>query len=34
VPHYVNGFVVPVPKNIPFDGKKMFWVGFKTIVEL
>ena len=22
------------PKNAPFDGKRMFWGGFKTIVEL
>ncbi|MGH8513393.1 MAG: DUF1428 domain-containing protein [Gammaproteobacteria bacterium] len=22
------------PKNLPFDGKRMFWSGFKTIVEL
>jgi len=22
------------PKNMPFDGKRMFWGGFKTIVEL
>lgn len=22
------------PKNPPFDGKRMFWGGFKTIVEL
>ena len=22
------------PKNVPFDGKRMFWGGFKTIVEL
>ncbi|WP_411885274.1 DUF1428 domain-containing protein [Polaromonas sp. YR568] len=22
------------PKNHPFDGKRMFWGGFKTIVEL
>lgn len=22
------------PKNLPFDGKRMFWGGFKTIVEL
>jgi uncharacterized protein YbaA (DUF1428 family) len=21
------------PKNIPFDGMRMFWGGFKTIVE-
>jgi uncharacterized protein YbaA (DUF1428 family) len=21
-------------KNLPFDGKRMFWGGFKTIVEL
>ena len=21
------------PKNLPFDGKRMFWGGFKTIVE-
>jgi uncharacterized protein YbaA (DUF1428 family) len=21
------------PKNAPFDGKRMFWGGFKTIVE-
>lgn len=21
------------PKNMPFDGKRMFWGGFKTIVE-
>ena len=22
------------PKNMPFDGKRMFWGGFKTIVTL
>ena len=22
------------PKGVPFDGKRMFWGGFKTIVEL
>ena len=22
------------PKNLPFDGKRMFWGGFKAIVEL
>ena len=22
------------PKNVPFDGKRMFWGGFKTMVEL
>lgn len=22
------------PKRMPFDGKRMFWGGFKTIVEL
>ena len=22
------------PKNLPFDGKRMFWGGFKTIVKL
>ena len=22
------------PKNMPFDGKRMFWGGFKTIIEL
>jgi len=22
------------PKKLPFDGKRMFWGGFKTIVEL
>jgi len=22
------------PKNMPFDGKRMFWGGFKAIVEL
>ena len=22
------------PKNMPFDGKRMFWGGFKTIVDL
>jgi uncharacterized protein YbaA (DUF1428 family) len=22
------------PKNHPFDGKRMFWGGFKTLVEL
>jgi uncharacterized protein YbaA (DUF1428 family) len=22
------------PKNMPFDGKRMFWGGFKTIVSL
>jgi len=22
------------PKNLPFDGKRMFWGGFKTLVEL
>ena len=22
------------PKNLPFDGKRMFWGGFKTIIEL
>jgi uncharacterized protein YbaA (DUF1428 family) len=22
------------PNNLPFDGKRMFWGGFKTIVEL
>ena len=21
------------PKNTPFDGKRMFWGGFKTIVQ-
>ena len=21
------------PKNMPFDGKRMFWGGFKTLVE-
>ena len=27
----VEGFMDP--KNLPFDGKRMFWGGFKTIVE-
>jgi uncharacterized protein YbaA (DUF1428 family) len=37
---YVDGFVVPVPKkNVeaypsPFDGKRMFWGGFKELVSL
>jgi uncharacterized protein YbaA (DUF1428 family) len=22
------------PKKLPFDGMRMFWGGFKTIVEL
>jgi uncharacterized protein YbaA (DUF1428 family) len=22
------------PKNVPFDAKRMFWGGFKTLVEL
>jgi uncharacterized protein YbaA (DUF1428 family) len=22
------------PKKLPFDGKRMFWGGFKTFVEL
>jgi uncharacterized protein YbaA (DUF1428 family) len=22
------------PKKLPFDGKRMFWGGFKSIVEL
>ena len=22
------------PKHVPFDGKRMFWGGFRTIVEL
>ena len=22
------------PKSMPFDGKRMFWGGFKTFVEL
>ncbi|MGQ0429760.1 MAG: DUF1428 domain-containing protein [Gammaproteobacteria bacterium] len=22
------------PKNMPFDGKRMFWGGFRTIVDL
>jgi uncharacterized protein YbaA (DUF1428 family) len=22
------------PKSLPFDGKRMFWGGFKTIIEL
>ena len=22
------------PKNMPFDGKRMFWGGFKVTVEL
>ena len=22
------------PKNVPFDGKRMFWGGFETMVEL
>ncbi|MEX0645465.1 MAG: DUF1428 domain-containing protein [Parvularculaceae bacterium] len=22
------------PKDLPFDGKRMFWGGFKTIVEM
>jgi uncharacterized protein YbaA (DUF1428 family) len=22
------------PKSLPFDGKRMFWGGFKTIVEM
>ena len=22
------------PKNLPFDGKRMFWGGFKTMVEM
>ena len=22
------------PKSLPFDGKRMFWGGFKPIVEL
>jgi uncharacterized protein YbaA (DUF1428 family) len=22
------------PKNVPFDGKRMFWGGFKSMVEL
>ncbi len=22
------------PKNMPFDGKRMFWGGFKTMVDL
>jgi uncharacterized protein YbaA (DUF1428 family) len=24
----------PDPKNMPFDGKRMFWGGFKAIVSL
>ncbi len=62
--HYVDGFVVPVPKaklaayrrdrdrinakvmadprlaammdpkSMPFDGKRMFWSGFKGMLEL
>ena len=61
--HYVDGFVVPVPranldayrrmaeqaakvmedprmksmmdpKSLPFDGMRMFWGGFKGILEL
>ena len=39
---YVNGKVMKDPrladimkaKKLPFDGKRMFWGGFKTIVEL
>jgi uncharacterized protein YbaA (DUF1428 family) len=30
---YVDGIVVPVP-SMPFDGKRMFWGGFKPIVSL
>jgi uncharacterized protein YbaA (DUF1428 family) len=22
------------PKNLPFDGKRMFWGGFKVVVSL
>jgi uncharacterized protein YbaA (DUF1428 family) len=22
------------PKSMPFDGKRMFWGGFKTLVEV
>ena len=22
------------PKTLPFDGKRMFWGGFKTLLEL
>ena len=22
------------PKNMPFDGKRMFWGGFKTLIEV
>ena len=22
------------PKNMPFDGKRMFWGGFKTLVDM
>ena len=22
------------PKSMPFDGKRMFWGGFKTLVEM
>jgi len=22
------------PKNLPFDGKRMFWGGFRTVVDL
>jgi len=41
---YVDGIVLPVPrarladtmhsKDMPFDGKRMFWGCFKTLVEL
>jgi len=23
-----------VPENVPFDGKRMFWGGFRTLVEM
>jgi uncharacterized protein YbaA (DUF1428 family) len=39
--HYVDGFVVPVPRlkdmmdpqTMPFDGMRMCWGGFKRLVE-
>jgi uncharacterized protein YbaA (DUF1428 family) len=31
--NYVDGIVVPVP-SMPFDGKRMFWGGFQTVVGL
>lgn len=40
---YIDSFVLPVPKEnveayrpktMPFDAKRMFWGGFKVMIDL